>query len=71
MTVTSARHSEYVGIFHEVYDQDEAVIKINGQVTFSFTGFENVEQTHSSWQRLDGGIRSGDPDGGACDTFDT
>eukprot|EP01046_Picozoa_sp_COSAG06_P012705 COSAG06_NODE_755_length_12532_cov_10.124990_4_plen_605_part_00 len=57
----------------EVYSQNEVVIKINGQVTFVFTGFENVEQTDSSWQRVDGGIRSGDPANGGTfqHTFDT
>ena len=60
-------------LYYEVYVQDEVVIKINGQVTFSFTGFENVEQTNSNWQRMDGGIRSGDPANGGSfqHTFDT
>jgi hypothetical protein len=60
-------------VFNEVYDQDEVVVKTNGQVTFSFTGFENVEQTDSSWQRLNGGIRSGLPtEGGSFQhTFDS
>ena len=45
----------------EVYSQDEVLLKIDGQVTFEFTGWENVEQTDSSWNVLPGGIRSGDP----------
>eukprot|EP01043_Picozoa_sp_COSAG02_P019487 COSAG02_NODE_941_length_15750_cov_104.135582_6_plen_608_part_00 len=75
VTVTQMRvQSDYnPTLFDEVYDQDEVVIKINGQVTFSFTGFENVEQTDSGWQTLQGGIRSGDPAHGGTfqHTFDT
>eukprot|EP01043_Picozoa_sp_COSAG02_P011306 COSAG02_NODE_415_length_22762_cov_133.681816_5_plen_451_part_00 len=53
-------------LFLPVYDQDEVSIRVGGQVTFSFTSayFENVVQTNSSWQRLSGGIRSGDPEHG-------
>ena len=50
VTVTQMRvQSEYdPTVYNEVYDQDEVIIKIDGQVTFSFSGFENVEQTDSS-----------------------
>eukprot|EP01046_Picozoa_sp_COSAG06_P023255 COSAG06_NODE_1838_length_8251_cov_28.537291_6_plen_430_part_01 len=75
VTVTQMRvQSEYdPTVYNEVYDQDEVIIKIDGQVTFSFSGFENVEQTDSSWQAIEGGIRSGVPaDGGTFQhTFDT
>eukprot|EP01046_Picozoa_sp_COSAG06_P042656 COSAG06_NODE_5467_length_3462_cov_4.554564_1_plen_980_part_00 len=59
----------------QVFDEDDIMVRIGGQVTFDWTGFENVEQVSDfdSYTPISDGIRSGDPTtaGSFTHTFDT
>eukprot|EP01046_Picozoa_sp_COSAG06_P000291 COSAG06_NODE_8_length_37897_cov_42.611884_10_plen_1146_part_00 len=59
----------------QVYDNSDITVRIDGQVTFVYTGFENVEQVGDfvSYTPVTDGIRSGDPTNGGSftHTFDT
>ena len=57
-TVTQATTSS-----PQVFDEDDIMVRIGGQVTFAWTGFENVEQVSDfdSYTPVSDGIRSGDP----------
>eukprot|EP01046_Picozoa_sp_COSAG06_P024201 COSAG06_NODE_1959_length_7980_cov_19.961426_4_plen_655_part_00 len=69
-TVTQATTSS-----PQVFDEDDIMVRIGGQVAFAWTGFENVEQVSDfdSYTPIVDGIRSGDPTsaGSFAYTFDT
>eukprot|EP01047_Picozoa_sp_COSAG01_P015226 COSAG01_NODE_758_length_13805_cov_23.267912_14_plen_380_part_00 len=54
----------------QIYSTPEVKIKINGSVTFVFTGFENVQQVadFTSYTPTANGIRSGNPTNGGTFT---
>ena len=59
----------------QVYSEDDIRVRVGGQVTFTFIGFENVEQVGDfvSFVPAASGIRSGDPVNGGtfAHTFNT